>query len=162
MVEQAGLACPKCAALGEVHPACDRCRGTGKVCRACGGMGYRYSSENPMDSCLTPCQECRVVALREMDVLSELDGLRGDLLGKTFKGFETMGLSSLATAAFNAAAAWAADPKGWLFVHGTVGAGKTHLAAAAANHLRAEGRAVLFVRPRLLRLAAGLVRFRLR
>ena len=33
MAEQAGLACPKCAALGEISPACDRCRGTGKVCR---------------------------------------------------------------------------------------------------------------------------------
>jgi len=33
----------------------------------------------------------------------------------------------------------------WMYVYGPPGNGKTHLAAAAANHLLAQGRAVLFV-----------------
>jgi DNA replication protein DnaC len=33
----------------------------------------------------------------------------------------------------------------WVYVYGLPGNGKTHLAAAAANHLLAQGRAVLFV-----------------
>ena len=140
----ADLTCPACKARGEVSPACDRCRGTGEVCQSC--LGFAYVRDG--DDLLVPCQACRVVALREMEALAELDGLKGNLLGKTFEGFVTDGPQSLATEAYNAAAAWAADPDGempWLFVHGTVGNGKTHLAAAAVNSLRARGRAVLFI-----------------
>lgn len=41
--------------------------------------------------------------------------------------------------------AWADDPRGWLFLHGAFGAGKSHLAAAIANHQQRAGRIVRFV-----------------
>jgi DNA replication protein DnaC len=44
-----------------------------------------------------------------------------------------------------AAKVYAQDPRGWLVVTGPYGAGKTHLAAAIANHLAHQGEAVLFV-----------------
>ncbi len=48
-------------------------------------------------------------------------------------------------AAFDAAREFADDPRGWLVLTGTFGCGKTHLAAAIANHRLADGRAALFV-----------------
>lgn len=48
-------------------------------------------------------------------------------------------------AAYEAARAYAADPQGWLFLRGPYGTGKTHLAAAIANHLAQSGRMVLFI-----------------
>jgi len=47
--------------------------------------------------------------------------------------------------AFIAARQYAEDPQGWLVFQGVYGCGKTHLAAAIANHRAAKGEAVLFV-----------------
>lgn len=41
--------------------------------------------------------------------------------------------------------AWSVEPRGWLFVHGAFGAGKSHLAAAIANAQQAAGAVVRFV-----------------
>ncbi len=47
--------------------------------------------------------------------------------------------------AFDAAAAYAEEPQGWLVFTGPSGAGKTHLAAAVANRVMELGRPVFFV-----------------
>jgi len=47
--------------------------------------------------------------------------------------------------AFRIAQAFAEDPKDWLVLTGTYGAGKTHLAAAIANYNIEHGRSALFV-----------------
>ena len=47
--------------------------------------------------------------------------------------------------AFDAAAAYAEEPQGWLVFTGPSGAGKTHLAAAVANRVMEQGRPVFFV-----------------
>jgi len=41
--------------------------------------------------------------------------------------------------AYRAAQAFAEEPSGWLLLHGSRGTGKSHLAAAIANHLRRNG-----------------------
>lgn len=46
---------------------------------------------------------------------------------------------------YEAAKKFAAKPKGWFVLTGVSGCGKTHLAAAIANALQAQGRPVLFV-----------------
>lgn len=38
-------------------------------------------------------------------------------------------------AAYNATTAWIKNPTGWLYIYGSYGAGKSHLAAAAANYM---------------------------
>ncbi len=48
-------------------------------------------------------------------------------------------------AAFRAAVAYAEEPTGWLILSGPHGSGKTHLAAAIANHCIELGRPVFFV-----------------
>ena len=41
--------------------------------------------------------------------------------------------------------AWAENPRGWLYLHGAFGAGKSHLAAAIANEQQKAGAIVRFV-----------------
>ena len=48
-------------------------------------------------------------------------------------------------AAFRVARAYAENPEGWLVLHGAFGTGKTHLAAAVANHRLAQGEPVVFL-----------------
>ena len=72
---------------------------------------------------------------RELDILAN----------RTFENFhldrpykETPGASvamqqAMVTNAVNKARSFANAPSGWLYIHGTVGAGKSHLAAAVAN-----------------------------
>lgn len=40
---------------------------------------------------------------------------------------------------------WSAEPRGWLYLHGAFGGGKSHLAAAIANVCQARGLIVRFV-----------------
>jgi DNA replication protein DnaC len=47
--------------------------------------------------------------------------------------------------AYRRAVSFAESPEGWLIFMGVNGCGKTHLAAAIANHLRREGKSVLFI-----------------
>lgn len=47
--------------------------------------------------------------------------------------------------AYKNALEFAKSPQGWLIFQGENGCGKTHLASAIANHLREEGKAVLFI-----------------
>ena len=47
--------------------------------------------------------------------------------------------------AYRNAVNFAKSPEGWLIFMGVNGCGKTHLAAAIANHLRREGKPVLFI-----------------
>jgi DNA replication protein DnaC len=133
--------CPRCQALGEVDPACPRCEGSGTVCPTCEGMGYVYS---PSRREMVPCA-CGLIYRHQSRALAAVSALRGRLLECRFNNFVLKGQAREATRARNAAAKWANDPKGWLVIYGGKGNGKTHLAAAAANHLIAQGRPALFV-----------------
>ena len=77
-----------------------------------------------------------------------MSSLRGRLLTYSFSNFQRMRGARLA---YEAAVAFAANPEGWLVIHGRNGNGKTHLAAAIANHLRQHNAIVLFLNvPELL------------
>ncbi|NDJ86221.1 MAG: ATP-binding protein [Chloroflexi bacterium] len=74
---------------------------------------------------------------------SELSNLAlyGDM---TFENFDLRRSSNLQRA-LERARNFAANPQGWLIFHGVHGCGKTHLAAAIANHHKASGQPMLFV-----------------
>jgi len=105
-------------------------------------MGYVYSSSQ--GGVVVPCS-CDLVYRRQSQSLVAVSALRGRLLECSFKNFVLEGKAREATKPFNAVVRWAREPTGWLVLYGGKGNGKTHLAAAAANHLIARGRPVLFV-----------------
>ncbi len=83
----------------------------------------------------------RLRALSNLDVVAD----------KTFDSFivdrpnlDERELSSLHSA-YGQAVAFAEDPQGWLFLQGTYGSGKTHLAIAIANYRLDLGDPVLFM-----------------
>lgn len=138
------LSCPACAARGHISLGCHRCEGTGETCGTCGGMGYRYSSENPMESRLVPC-ECGMVVRRERAAMEAVSALRGRLLSCTFDNFDLTGPAAAARASWEAARRWVGKQVGWLLMHGSKGNGKSHLAAAAVNALIEQGEVPLFI-----------------
>lgn len=98
-----------------------------------------------------PCV-CQHAALNERQTaklrkLSNLDALTD----KTFDSFQLdlHGLTdeqrSGLRVAYDLAQRYAQQPEGWLLFQGNFGSGKTHLAAAIANHRLAQGDRVLFV-----------------
>jgi len=140
--ERAQVPCPRCQALGDIDPSCPRCEGSGLLCPFCQGMGYVYAS--PPQRGLVPCS-CGLVYRRQTQALKAVSALRGRLLNCTFENFSLKGRAVEALEAYNKTMQWTKELVGWLVVYGGKGNGKTHLAAAAANHLIARGRPVLFV-----------------
>jgi DNA replication protein DnaC len=123
-------------------------------CPHCGGLGFVVPDVPPADSrfgravmcvCRAAEQETRRAA--QMVEMSQL----GPLQHCTFDAFyaDGIGLTPLKQRnlkmAFERAQAFARQPQGWLVLKGGYGCGKTHLAAAIANHQLLLGRPSLFV-----------------
>ena len=98
-----------------------------------------------------PC-ECiaDAVSADRTDRLRRYSNL-GPLSRKTFESADPWGRADdpesgrLFSAAYKAAQVYAGNPTGWLALTGPNGSGKTHLAAAIANHCIEHGRPVFFV-----------------
>ncbi len=115
------------------------------VCPHCDGAGY-YKEAVPVGHAnfarLMPCVCKREEqARRDMQRLLELSNL-GPLQDKTFESFNQQ--ISGVERAYRRALAYALNPRGWLIMMGNFGCGKTHLAAAIANHLLRDHARVLF------------------
>lgn len=115
------------------------------VCPICKGVGY-YVLDVPVGDpnfgVLMTC-ECKQ-AEKEQRANEELRRLSNlsDLADKTFQSFDQFvpGVQN----AFALAWEYANNPKGWLVLFGNYGCGKTHLAAAIANHVLKRHMHVLF------------------
>lgn len=98
-----------------------------------------------------PCV-CQRDALKthRREYLRRLSNLEA-LADKTFETFQVNlpGLSDeeniTLSRVYQQALSFAAEPKGWLLLEGSLGCGKTHLAAAIANYRLAQGDSVLFM-----------------
>ena len=124
------------------------------VCPLCDGLGYLREDVpvgHPSFGKLFPCR-CRQAELqqRQLEHLRALSNLH-QVRQMTFATFvpEGYGLSPDRVAnlrhAYEEARSYADEPAGWLLLMGGYGCGKTHLAAAVANHAVDHGWAVLFV-----------------
>lgn len=126
------------------------------VCQFCGGAGYvrlDVPVGHPSFGQPVPCR-CKERELEERHRLEEEQRLReldrffslDPFKEKTFAAFNANALG--VAEAFNAARKFAEDPVGaqnrWLVLMGAPGTGKTHLAAAIANHRLAVGSSVFF------------------
>ena len=123
-------------------------------CPICHGIGYvRYDvpEDHPQFGKAIDC-ECRRTQTESsrQAYLRKLGGLEA-LGDKTLDSFNSNGIglndsdrANLQRAAARAAA-YAANPQGWLVLTGGYGCGKTHLAAAIANAQIAAGNRVFFI-----------------
>lgn len=124
-------------------------------CPHCGGVGY-LRMDLPLDhsdfgriqvcSCRQEELEAQIrEGLFELSDLSELEYMTFE----TFQPGGRIGTGEQARAslarAHNHARMFADAPSGWLFIQGGYGCGKTHLAAAIANHAVASGVSTLFL-----------------
>lgn len=108
-------------------------------CPICNDAGYLRRDvppSHPSFGKLFPC-DCKVREqnerlANELRNLSNLDAFPEHTFAEFNDSVE--GLES----AFQTAQDYAANPEGWLFLHGPVGTGKTHLAVAIANQLTAQ------------------------
>ena len=123
-------------------------------CPICNDAGYLRRDvppSHPSFGKLFPC-DCKVREQNER-LASELRNLSNldAFPDHTFAQFDdsVTGIE----AAFQAAQEYAGNPDGWLFLHGGVGTGKTHLAVAIANEMitnRPNSRVLFAVVPDLL------------
>ena len=126
------------------------------ACPACGGMGWLREdlpAGHSQFGQLVPCEACGQVHRQRIARFDRHSSRRGRALRQLFRNFDPSGPAAAATEAYNAAMTFAADPVGWLVLHGPKGNGKSHLAAAITNYLIDEqGTAALFLTaPDLLR-----------
>jgi len=126
-----------------------------EVCPICKGAGLVHpllASGQPDFSNVVPCQ-CKKEELEEkkLQYLQKYSNLGSLLQMMTFDNFDykRMNLSleqrQNLRKAFDVAKDFAHSPEGWLVFQGVNGCGKTHLAAAIANHRLEQGKPVLFI-----------------
>ena len=116
------------------------------VCPICLGVGYVRADAPVGDPAFGQALPC-VCKERQLEERRRSDLWRISSLApfekKTFETFEgavTPGVRE----AYEAARRYADDPQGWLVLSGGYGVGKTHLAAAIANHQLTRGAHVFF------------------
>ena len=124
------------------------------ICPICKGLGYVYLDVpvgHPDFGKVVPCR-CRLQQLEKerQAHLLRYSNLRA-LTRFTFDNLVPQGRSGdplnqeQFNQAYEAAKAFALDPKGWLVLSGPSGCGKTHLAAAIANERINQGYPVFFI-----------------
>ena len=117
------------------------------TCPICNDMGFLTPDVDPSDPrfgqlIVCQCRQAEIQQRRERR-LRAASNLEGALLEKQFDTFEPR--SDIQNQALSIARSYADDPHGWLVLTGDNGTGKTHLAAAIANHRLANSKPVLFV-----------------
>lgn len=124
-------------------------------CTICGGIGYLRRDlpiDHPDFGKITPCacrsDELTQSARARLFHMSSLDALK-NLKFDNFEQRGRVGLGRIQAAslenAYNQALTFAENRTGWLLLTGRYGCGKTHLAAAIANHAIEAGVSTLFL-----------------
>ena len=124
------------------------------VCPICHGLGYVRADVpvgHPAFGELVPCTcrreelaQKRVSALRTLSELKVLERMTFETFAPEGHGLPRDKRANLRWA-YGEAHDFAKDPAGWLILKGGYGCGKTHLAAAIANHCVKRGQPVLFI-----------------
>jgi DNA replication protein DnaC len=123
---------------------CPKCRGAGFVRREVPMGDADFGKAVPCDCLETESPGERLNRLQRYSSLGPLTRL-------TFANLMPQGRSTnprdreLFRSLVTDARAFAEEPEGWLLVHGSSGAGKTHVAAAIANRCIERGEPALFV-----------------
>jgi len=123
-------------------------------CPACDGLGWvrrdvpvghpDFGKAFPCPCFAERLAERRLALLRQASEMAVLERMTFDTFQVDAPGNTAEGRRSLA-AAKEESSRFAADPSGWLVLHGGFGCGKTHLAAAIVNACTARGCPALFL-----------------
>jgi DNA replication protein DnaC len=126
----------------------------GSACPICKGAGFIHplsASGNPDFSRVVPCpcsrqglKKEKLAQLQQYSNLGALSRLTFDNLLPTGR-YDEDALQQNFTRAYEAAKAFANEPRGWLILVGPSGCGKTHLACAIANYRLSLGQSVLYI-----------------
>lgn len=113
---------------------CDICHNKGLVMTA-------YQTEGGYWS--TFCRECKCMDVRRSIRKMERSGLKNIIRDYTFDKYQAS--EPWQQTLKNAAQAYAKHPKGWFFIGGQSGAGKTHLCTAICREFLLAGRTVKYM-----------------
>jgi DNA replication protein DnaC len=123
-------------------------------CPLCGGAGFvhpRLPSGKPDYSQVIACRCTRQESGKDLKGRLQKYSNLGSLTRFTFDNLAPQGRSGNPlnqqsfNIAFEAARAFATEPKGWLILVGPSGCGKTHLAAAIANERLKQGQPAFYI-----------------
>ena len=127
---------------------------TDSACPICKGVGLIHplsASGRPDFSRVVPCKCChqelkkeKLAQLQQYSNLGALSRLTFDNLLPTGR-YDDAAIQQNFTRAYEAAKAFAGEPKGWLILVGPSGCGKTHLACAIANYRLSLGRPAFYI-----------------
>lgn len=112
----------------------------GVDCRVCRNKGYIVYLNEDGDEI---CRECKCMTQRQTMARIERSGLQELLAGHTFENYQIH--AEWQKSAKAKAEYFAQNPKGWLFIGGQSGAGKTHLCTAVCNVLIRKGYEVRYI-----------------
>ena len=129
--EGAGEICPICKGAGFVHPALD----SGKV---------DFSRVVPCQCSKGELRKKKTEYLEKYSNVGSLSQLTFDNLSPEGKAADAISQERFAQV-YQAAKAFADNPRGWLVFLGPSGSGKTHLACAIANHRISSGEPVFYI-----------------
>jgi DNA replication protein DnaC len=129
--EGAGEICPICRGAGFVHPALD----SGKV---------DFSRVVPCRCSKGELRKKKTEYLEKYSNLGSLSQLTFDNLSPKGRAASAISQERFAQI-YQAAKAFADNPRGWLVFSGPSGSGKTHLACAIANHRISSGEPVFYI-----------------
>ncbi len=129
----------------------------GYDCPLCRNRGYSMEVRQGPGGLGLVSVECACMAARKSLRLIRQSGLEAVLDSCTFERFRTPEpwQEDLLKAAKN----YAADPRGWFFLGGQSGSGKTHLGTAICRELLHQGRQVVYMlwRDEIVRLKANVM-----
>jgi DNA replication protein DnaC len=105
------------------------------VCKDLGWLRQDLPVGHPQFGIWVHCGACGRMNMHLVALYDATSSRPGRASRQYFHNFCLDGDAASARAAYNAAVAFAAEPRGWLVIHGPKGNGKSHLAAAITNHL---------------------------
>lgn len=117
----------------------------GYHCSICKNKGYVYKLEDLGDDKFRQyATECKCAEVRRSILRMKKSGLKDIIKEYTFEKYETP--EAWQKALKDAAMAYAKHPKGWFFIGGQSGAGKSMLCTAICRQLLLDGRSTIYMR----------------